>query len=233
MDKINQAIILAGGKGTRLQSVVQELPKPMAPIGSYPFLYYQLLYLKQQGIQHAILSVGYKKEHIIDYFGHDFQGMKITYVIENTPLGTGGAIFKSLLEVKGDVFIFNGDTFFPIDLQSFYSFHQSKKSDLSIALKKIHQSDRYGTVVMQEDRIIGFEEKKYMDVGLINGGIYCCNASILASFNMPEAFSFEIDFLQKQVHSLLISGKAFDHYFIDIGIPEDYRQAQTTIPHSI
>lgn len=231
MEKITQAIVLAGGKGTRLQSVVQDLPKPMAPIASQPFLFYQLSFLQQQGIEEVILSVGYKRASIQNHFKDSFKDMRLKYVIEETPLGTGGAIREALRETNGDVFILNGDTFFPIHLQTFYAWHHKEIHPLSIALKKVFQSDRYGTVALKNHHILGFEEKKYIEAGYINGGIYCCSANLFDSFDLPKVFSFETDFLQKYLNNPIeVHGYPFDDYFIDIGIPEDYNTAQTTIP---
>ena len=130
-----EAIVLAGGLGTRLKSVVSNVPKPMAPIGDKPFLEYILKYLKKNGITRAILSVGYKSEIIEEYFGNNFEGIDLVYSVEKEPLGTGGAIKKAMSKVKSNqVYIINGDTFFDINLKSLILEDNSK---IILSLKHI------------------------------------------------------------------------------------------------
>jgi len=226
--KIREAIVLAGGLGTRLRSVLKDLPKPMAPVGGRPFLEYLLRYLQQNGIEKVILSVGYKWEVIKAYFGDSFEGIKIVYSVENEPLGTGGAIKKSLFFVNSsDVFILNGDTLFNIDLKEFFAFHKKKRSVLSIALKAMSQFDRYGNVkIDNNNRIVSFEEKGYYESGLINGGIYLLNKDFFMDLDWKDKFSFEKDFLEKYYKFYEFYGLPFNSYFIDIGVPEDYEKAK-------
>lgn len=223
-----EAIVLAGGKGTRLQSVVQDVPKPMAPIKGRPFLCFVLDELKLHGFNHIILSVGYMKDKIIEYFGSEFQGMKISYSVEDEPLGTGGGIKKALqLADQEDVFILNGDTIFKIDFTSLYASHCMDRPMLTIALKPMEDVDRYGLVLTKGDRIIKFLEKRYAKIGLINGGIYLLNKGQFDNLKLPEKFSFETDFMQRQYLEHDFKGFISKGYFIDIGIPEDYQKAQT------
>lgn len=228
---LTQAMILAGGKGTRLQSMVSDLPKPMAPIQDFPFLYYQMKWLAIQGIKKVYLSVGYKHESITAYFGSRFMDMDLEYVIEETALGTGGAILNCISNITGEIFVINGDTFFPIDLKSLYQYHRDRQAIISLALKEINNSDRYGTVSLQNGSVIGFHEKSWVEAGLINGGIYVLDKKLFDQFRLTSPFSFEVDVLQKYCTSLNICGKVFADYFIDIGIPEDYTRAQTEIPN--
>lgn len=222
-----EAIILAGGKGTRLQSVVYDIPKPMAPINEKPFLCYVLDELSIWGFQHVILSVGYKKEVIEAFFGDDYNGMRITYSKEDEPLGTGGAIKKALEYANNkNVFILNGDTFFKINYKHMLEFHMTKKSALTVALKQMFQVDRYGIVITDGDRIIEFLEKQFRDVGFINGGVYLFHKSSFDMEQMESCFSFEVDFLQKYYSELTFDAFKSEGYFIDIGIPEDYQRAQ-------
>jgi D-glycero-alpha-D-manno-heptose 1-phosphate guanylyltransferase len=225
---IDKAIVLAGGLGTRLRSVINDIPKPMADVNGKPFLEYVLRYLSTMGIKKVVLSVGYKHEIIINYFGDSFMGMELTYSIEKKPLGTGGAIKQSLKFVDSkNVFVLNGDTIFLVGLKIFYFFHISKGSVLSIALKKVINSGRYGTVEIDKDhKIKAFYEKQSKEgKGLINGGIYIINKEFFSSMNLPDEFSFEKDFLEKFYLSYGFYGLAFDNYFIDIGVPEDYQIA--------
>lgn len=214
-----QAIVLAGGLGTRLRSVVQDLPKPMAPINGKPFLAFVLEYLKKQGITEIVLSVSYKYELIQEYFKDKFHGMKIHYNIEKELLGTGGAIKDALKLVKNEVYILNGDTLFDIDLKKL----ALSDSKICIALKQMQNFDRYGTVNVDEQGIVtSFEEKVFKKQGLINGGIYLLKKDIFDKFDLEKKFSFE-EFLQENYKSLKIQTQIFDDYFIDIGIPQDYK----------
>ncbi|EAK0951511.1 D-glycero-D-manno-heptose 1-phosphate guanosyltransferase [Campylobacter lari] len=213
-----QAIVLAGGLGTRLKSVVQDLPKPMAPINGKPFLTFVLEYLKKQGITEVILSVSYKYELIQEYFKDEFEGMKIHYNIEKELLGTGGAIKDALKFIKNQAYVLNGDTIFDIDLKNL-ALNDSK---ICIALKQMQNFDRYGTVNVDDQGIvISFEEKVFKKQGLINGGIYLLKKDIFDEFDLEKKFSFE-EFLQKKYKTLKIQTKIFNDYFIDIGIPQDY-----------
>ncbi|EAK2629194.1 NTP transferase domain-containing protein [Campylobacter coli] len=214
-----QAIVLAGGLGTRLRSMVQDLPKPMAPINGKPFLAFVLEYLKKQGITEIILSVSYKHELIQEYFKDEFHGVKIHYNIEKELLGTGGAIKDALKFVKNKAYVLNGDTFFDVVLKKLIL----SNSKICIALKQMQNFDRYGTVnVDKQGFVTSFEEKIFKKQGLINGGIYLIKKDIFDGFNLEEKFSFE-EFLQKNYKSLKIQTQIFDNYFIDIGIPQDYK----------
>jgi len=225
---LKEAIILAGGFGTRLQSVVKDVPKPMADINGKPFLHYLVCYLLNYGINKILFSVGYKHEIIRDYFSSRYKNIEIDYIVENEPLGTGGALKKAIESVSGDDFlILNGDTFFNIDLIKLSSLHLSKASILTLSLKPMSNFDRYGTVTIEGDRVTGFEEKSFRKFGYINGGVYAVNKEIskyLQRYN--DKFSFEVDFLQKNIYNLKFTAFISDGYFIDIGVPEDYKKAQ-------
>lgn len=222
-----EAIILAGGMGTRLKSIISDVPKPMAPIGDNPFLWYVLEYLYKQNINKVILSVGYKHEYIKGYFGGKFHDMKILYSIENKPLGTGGAIKRAFEKVESkEVFILNGDTLFNVALNRLSIQHHKHLSDLTIALKPMQEFERYGAVVTSNEKITKFEEKGYKKSGLISGGIYLSNANLFDNVQLPLKFSFEKNFIEKYIHQLNINAFISDTYFIDIGIPDDYERAQ-------
>ena len=226
MLKTKEAIILAGGLGTRLKGVISDMPKPMAPVANQPFLKYIFDYLKQQGIERVILSVGYKYELIEDFFGNNYEGLELVYSTENEPLGTGGGIRLAVDKLNGgQAFIINGDTFFDVNLLEFEKVAITENSDLCLALKPMQSFDRYGSVSLQGSRIISFKEKQFMQEGLINGGVYWFQKSLLEAFKSGEKFSFEQDLMEKQVDQKIISGFISDTYFIDIGIPEDYAQA--------
>lgn len=224
---MKECIILAGGFGTRLQSIVNDVPKCMAPIAGKPFLHYQLKYAYDQHFDHVVLSLGYKWEIVKDWVDQQEFPFDISYAIEDIPLGTGGALKLSCSEIKScDFFVFNGDTFFEINTDKFLHFYRNNITKLSIALKPMINFDRYGSVDIDSySRIIGFNEKKECNQGLINGGVYIINKSIFESPNLPESFSFEKEILEKRVLTPNIYGYISDNYFIDIGIPADYEKA--------
>ncbi len=228
---INEAIILAGGLGTRLKDVVKDVPKSMAPINGRPFLEYLLNYMKHAGIEHVVLSVGYKHEIITRHFGNCFNDLTIEYSIEDQPLGTGGGIKKALKKIRGfKTFVFNGDTFFDVNLFRCADYIRIKEASVCIALKNIENTSRYGSVNMDENsRIKGFYEKgEKSGPGFINGGVYMFNKNYLDKFSLPDKFSIEKDFFEKYYESEAFFGMKCQGYFLDIGIPEDYEQAQTT-----
>ncbi len=222
-----EAIILAGGRGTRLQSVISEVPKPMAPVANKPFLTYLLNQLSKTTIRNVKLSVGYKHHVIIDYFGHSFKQLKLEYVVENTPLGTGGGIRLAAEKCRSEnVVVLNGDTYFDIDFKAFQKQHIENKCAMTIALKDMQLVDRYGMVELNDNQVVGFSEKSTeLKSGWINGGIYALNLQQFMSNTVLGVFSMETDFMEKQVNRLRIEGYKSKKYFIDIGIPEDYQKA--------
>ncbi|MCK5856194.1 MAG: nucleotidyltransferase family protein [Bacteroidales bacterium] len=226
---IKQAIVLAGGFGTRLQAVVQDVPKPMASINDRPFLDYQLNYLKSFGINHIIFSVGYKHEHISNYFGNDFCGMQIDYAVEETPLGTGGGILNAFQYVNnGAALVVNGDTMFEVNIKDFFQKHKDSKASISLALREIDDVSRYGIVETSDNhRIIGFAEKgEKSGHGLINGGVYLIEKDFFEQNNFKQKFSMEKDGFEKFYNKQNFFGFPYQSYFLDIGIPEDYKKAQ-------
>ena len=227
----SEAIILAGGMGTRLKSVVSDLPKPMAPIDDKPFLEYMLSYLSASQIRHVVLSVGYKHETIKAHFGEKYADMKLTYAVEEEPLGTGGAIRFALNYIEGDhTLLLNGDTFFKINLDDLRQFYFAHDPDIAMSVKLMHDFSRYGTVELNESRVTGFISKQPVNMGYINGGLYMMKSNLFDRYDLPEKFSFEVDFLEKYVSNLHISAMKSSDYFIDIGIPEDYEKARKELP---
>lgn len=220
------AIILAGGMGTRLQSVLKDRPKAMAPVNGQPFLYYLLESLNEAGIEHIILSVGYKHEVIEEWLSTYKTRMRISIVVEEEPLGTGGATKLSLCQTEEqDVFVLNGDTFFPVDYSFMLSYHHQMRTEATLALKEMSPVTRYGLVELHKDsRIARFREKQYCESGLINGGVYLVKRQALLEY--PEKFSLEKDYFEKIVKTGQLAGFPSDRYFMDIGIPEDYEQLQ-------
>lgn len=215
-----EAIILAGGLGTRLKSVVKDLPKPMAPICDKPFLQYILEFCFKNGISNVVLAVSYKWEIIKDYFSDNYKGIKLTYSVEDEPLGTGGAIKQALKYIgQKECYIINGDTFFDIELKKMYL----NDAKICFALKEMREFERYGNVKVDNGCIVSFEEKSFCEKGYINGGIYLLDKSIFDDFTLESKFSFE-EFIEANFKALKAKAIIFDDYFIDIGIPEDYNK---------
>jgi len=225
---IKEAIILAGGLGTRLRSAVPDLPKCMAPVAGKPFLHYVISYLQKQGIEKFIFAVGYKHEFIEEFLANEFLNIHYQLSIEEEPLGTGGAIKMACKKAtEKTILVLNGDTFFKIKLNKLALFHDMCGAHCTLSLKPMKNFDRYGVVDLNQDYSIkDFQEKKYYESGLINGGMYALHSSKFLDENLPEKFSFEKDYLEKFYNERRMFGVAQDEYFIDIGIPEDYERAQ-------
>jgi D-glycero-alpha-D-manno-heptose 1-phosphate guanylyltransferase len=226
------AVVLAGGFGTRLKDVVSDVPKPLAPVAGRPFLDYVLQYLKVQGVTRVVLAVGYKWEMIGERYSRTENtfGLDIELSIETEPLGTGGAVFEAAKKVSSNsFFIVNGDTYFNVPLNSLYNFFRDKEADIALTLKQISPAIRYGTVERTpDDRIVSFIEKgaNTKNESVINGGVYLMRKKVIEQFDLPSRFSFEKDLLQDKLNDIKAFGKLFEGTFIDIGIPEDYRFAQ-------
>jgi len=226
--RTSEAIVLAGGLGTRLQEVLPGIPKCMAPMNGKPFLAYVLDYLIEQGFTKVILSVGYLKDHIINYFGTNYNSVEIAYAVENMPLGTGGAVKLSFGFCKQeDIFVLNGDTCFFPDLSAMEDLHFETTADITIAAKHVTETSRYGLIVTDtKGRIKEFREKATSGEGLINGGIYLINRKIVDNFPV-HSFSLENDIFKKSSLKFKIQAFQSNAFFLDIGIPEDYSKAQT------
>ncbi|MEI8278720.1 MAG: nucleotidyltransferase family protein [Bacteroidota bacterium] len=223
-----ECIVLAGGLGTRLRGVIGAYPKCMAEVNHQPFLHYIFEYLQSQQCTRVILSLGYKHEVITDWVATQNKPFEIDYVIEAEPLGTGGGIQLAMAKaITENVAVLNGDTMFQVHLPDLFLFHQQENSDTTLALKEMLHFDRYGVVnVDSAYRVSSFEEKKQREKGWINGGIYIINKKAFLVKHLPEKFSFEKDYLEAYLQEKKFFGFKSNAYFIDIGIPEDYEQAQ-------
>ncbi len=225
---ITQSIILAGGLGTRLRSVIYDLPKCMAPVNGRPFLAYVVDHLKREGISKFIFSLGYKHEAIVEFVTKEYGKSGIDFSIEEEPLGTGGAIkLAGNKSNEKNVLVVNGDTLFKVKLNQLNSFHDKNNADCTLSLKPMQNFDRYGVVELNENNSIKhFKEKQYYENGLINGGIYALNIPKFLTEELPGKFSFEKDYLEKFSNQRRFFAVVQDEYFIDIGIPEDYQRAE-------
>lgn len=228
-----EAIVLAGGLGTRLRSVVSEVPKPMAPVAGRPFLAYLLDRLVAQRYDHVVLATGYLHTRIEQYFGNCYRSLAVTYSQEEQPMGTGGAIRMALTHCREtSVTVLNGDTLFDISMDELYRQHQGRDAVLTIALRRVEDVSRYGAVAVDADgRIRSFVEKgKVSGSGWINGGIYILDSTLLNGWAVGMPFSFERDVMQAQYGDRAFYAQPSDAYFIDIGVPDDYRRAQRELP---
>ncbi|MCK4677989.1 MAG: nucleotidyltransferase family protein [Bacteroidales bacterium] len=226
---INEAIVLAGGFGTRLKQVVEDLPKPMAAINGKPFLEYQFDFLKRYKIERIVLSVGYRADMIMDYFRDNYRDMDIVYAVEKEPLGTGGGVVNAFKMIRNDAaFVLNGDSIFDIDLHEFCNYYIEKEADACMALKYLDAGERYGRVEINDSyRVTAFIEKNSSSgKGYINGGIYIIAKGFQQYSGLKGNFSLEKDFFEEHSGSKVIFGIPFDSYFIDIGIPEEFQRAQ-------
>jgi len=230
------AIVLAGGLGTRLRSVVPDLPKPMAEVAGKPFLWWVLRRLEQQGIGDVYLSVGYKREVIEAYFGAKFGALNVHYVVEDEPLGTGGAIAKAFDAIGGEeAFVLNGDTMTIVEFADLRSAAASDV-DLTMAVAKLDDVARYGAVDFDATsmrRVTAFREKGQTGAGFINAGVYLVKREALKRYPLPEKFSFEQDFLHAHLADLRVSAVPAVSQLIDIGVPDDYALAQTLVPEMV
>ena len=224
-----EAIVLAGGLGTRLRAAVPDLPKSMAPIGDRPFLELLLARLAAQGFRHVVLSLGYRAEMIVQYFGHQYAGMRLSHVIEPRPLGTGGGARLALDRCEQDhVYLLNGDTFIDLDYTGMEALWHRHREPIIVA-REVDDVSRYGCLEVRDQQVVAFAEKGGGGSGLINAGCYVLGHGALDVFPVGIEFSLEKDFLSPLVGRspcrLFVSGG----YFIDLGIPEDYIKAQSEL----
>jgi D-glycero-alpha-D-manno-heptose 1-phosphate guanylyltransferase len=222
-----QAIVLAGGLGTRLRGVVDDVPKPMAPVRGRPFLAFVLDQLADTGFHTAVLAVGYRHEAIRSHFGEVYRGLALRYSVEDEPLGTGGAIRLAWAEIAAsDVFVLNGDTYLELDARAMLKAHVHHRAQLSLAVCHVPDAKRYGALNVSEGIVRGFREKGQAGPGWINGGTYILGAGLRDRLPERAAFSFEHELLVPDTQYLQPLAFPTSGLFIDIGIPEDYRRAE-------
>ncbi len=230
-----EAVVLAGGLGTRLRSAVPDLPKVLAPVAGRPFLAYICAHLEKAGINRVIFALGYQAEKVQTWLKAHAWSFEVQVSIEQTPLGTGGAIRQAwLLATTAHLLVLNGDTFCPVDIQTFYQTHLDRGADISLVSVPAAPADRYGTLQIEAGWVRAFAEKRPQSTGWINAGLYCIRQTWWAHQTFPVAFSWE-QYLQEALHTSA-PPRIYAHQltgvpFIDIGIPEDYERAQTYLPH--
>jgi len=224
-----EAIVLVGGFGTRLRQVVTDVPKPMAPIAGRPFLEILLGSLAEKGFSRVVLSLGFMAEKISGHFGSQFAGLDLAYVVEDVPLGTGGATRLAVEACTQDhVFVFNGDTYLDLEVELLEQLWQARRKPIVVG-RQVPDTMRYGRLVVDGDRIIRFAEKGVAGPGFINAGCYVMATDALARFPFHQPFSIETEYLVPEVARAMVDVFVTKGMFIDIGIPEDYSRAQTLL----
>ena len=221
-----EAIILAGGLGTRLRDLVTDVPKPMAKVSGRPFLEILLENLESKGFERVILSLGYMSDIIFNHFGLRFGNLELGYEVESTPLGTGGALRASLHRcLSNHVFIFNGDTFLDLEIERVEELWSINKNPIIVA-RQVPDMRRYGQLLIQNGRVDKFLPKGEANSGLVNAGCYVLPKNILNTYQPGLPFSLESDFFPDYIKTKVLEIFISQGYFIDIGIPEDYLRAQ-------
>ncbi|MDQ6862406.1 MAG: nucleotidyltransferase family protein [Thermoproteota archaeon] len=230
-----QAVILAGGLGTRLRQIAGDRPKPLVDMDGKPFLEYQIEFLKKYHITDLILCIGYLGEKIERHFltGADY-GVSIIYSREGNLLGTGGALKNARELLHKRFFVLNGDTIFLINLSNMEKFHEQNSADATLALTKVNDQSQYGSVNLEfqgnnryGNRIVGFSEKSSLTNSLINAGIYVIEKDLFRWADLPEAFSLETHFLPSILQTSRVCGFVDERaYFVDIGTVVGYRKLE-------
>ncbi len=215
---MSEALILCGGLGTRLRSVVPDRPKVLAPVAGRPFVAHVLDQLAAAGVTRAVLCTGYMAEEVERTLGARHGSMQLAYAVETTPLGTAGALKAALPWLKGDqAFVVNGDSILDAPLADM------PRETAVVALAEVPDTARYGRVVLEGDRIVRFEEKA-PGAGLINAGVYLIHRRRLEALP-PPPLSLERDVFPRWIAGEGLSGWRSGGQLLDIGIPESYAQA--------
>jgi D-glycero-D-manno-heptose 1,7-bisphosphate phosphatase len=225
---IRQAVVLAGGLGTRLGSLTRTTPKPLLDVAGRPFLEYVVWNLRRQGVRRLLLSIGYLYQAIRDHFGDgsDF-GVEVDYAIEHEPAGTGGALRVAASKLEAAFFLLNGDTLFDVNL---YDLAMGLGDSVcALALRRMEDGTRYGSISLDgEGHVVEFKEK-LGGQGLINGGVYAVRREILDAVPSGSC-SIEEDVFPALATQKRLAGRVYDAYFLDIGLPETLSQAQVDLP---
>ena len=225
---IHEAIILAGGFGTRLSSVVEDVPKPMAPVNGKPFLHYLFQQLAETGISRVVLAIHHKREVITDFFGDSYLGIEVKYSVEKDALGTGGGIRQGLTKCEGEqAIVLNGDSLIDLNLANFTEQFERSSAPMSMALRYMEDVSRYGAVETEGNILTEFKEKgEQKGAGYINSGVYLIQKEYFLNHTPEGNFSMETEFLEPTSKLGIIHTFPSNDYFIDIGIPADYERAQ-------
>lgn len=225
------AFILAGGEGIRLRSVVSDVPKPLASVRGRPFLHHLLTEVARQGVRDVVLCVGYRAEQIVDACGDGSEfGLSIVYSRERELLGTAGALRQALELVPADTFfVFNGDSFMRTDLARLWNFHLETGAIVTMTIARVNDRTRFGSVIVDHaGRVTSFEPKQ-PGSGMVNAGIYVAERDAFADVTLGKRCSFEDELLPSLLNAG-VYGVEVAEEFIDIGTPDSYAEAQSTLP---
>jgi NDP-sugar pyrophosphorylase family protein len=231
--KYMQALILAGGFGSRLMPVLNDRPKIMAPIADKPFLELLINNLVKQDIRKIVLALGYLSGQVSAYFKGKESGAEISFSEENIPLGTGGAVKNAQKMLEEDFFVINGDTFIDIDYKKIFIKHINSKADITIVLTRLHADSKgRGLITIDNmNRILSFrqleKEENTKTANFTNCGIYIFNKRVLSKIKKGEKVSLEKSVIPRLIElKYKIMGFTVNRDFIDIGTPERYKKAQ-------
>lgn len=222
------AVVLAGGLGTRLRSVVADRPKVMAEVLGRPFLAHLLDQLAAAGIRYTVLCTGYFGEQVQACFGAEYAGMRLAYSQERAPLGTGGALRAAAPLLRSEhVLVLNGDSYYGINLRSYWSWHQRRRPPAALATTLVPDTRRYGRVHLTIDGCVSrFAEKEDSGgPGWINAGVYLLHQRVFVPIPTERAVSLEREVLPDLVRSGLLAYRC-EGPFLDIGTPESYAMAE-------
>ena len=228
---LRQAVILAGGFGTRLGALTRDTPKPLLDVAGKPFLTWLIDDVRRQGFSDILVCAGFLAEQIeaaLAGFGPD-----VKVVTEPQPLGTAGALRFVLDRLEARFLMLNGDSLFDIDLRELER-RAHPDADATLALRSVADASRYGAVQLDGRRIVRFEEKsEHRAPGLINGGVAIIGRSFVADLQPGRPCSIERDLYPKAAAAGRLAGHVFNGAFIDIGTPQDYERAQTVVPEAL
>ena len=227
---ITKAVVLAGGRGTRLGNLTTDMPKPLLPVGGIPFLEYVIWNLTRWGITDIILSTGYCATAIREHFGNGKNiGARITYAEESSPLGTGGGVRFAAANLAEPFFVLNGDTLLDCQFHALADLTLRSGAKAGLALRNVPDVGRFGSIALSGDLIQGFYEKGISGPGLINGGIYVLTPEAV-SMLPPGVSSLETDLFPLLADKGKLAGLTCNGFFLDMGLPSTYAEAQTLLP---
>lgn len=225
---IKQALVLAGGKGTRLGDLTRVTPKPLLEVGGIPFLGHVLWNLRRHGVRDVVVSVGHLADAVVATLGDgERYGLNLSYVREREPLGTGGALLQAASQLHDNFFVLNGDTLFDVNLLDLAALHLQSGSAATLALRQVPDAGRFGRVQLTEERITAFTEKTSAGPGLVNGGVYAINKAALAQLPPPPC-SLELAF-ERLAETGSLAGREYRGFFVDIGLPKTLAEARTSV----